>query len=47
MNSEVQMAQEDITPILDHLRARQMYRLIENCEDANVAIPSIFENWVP
>ena len=88
MNSEVQMAQEDITPILDHLRARgyiiidfiqrsestrqpistisngrfqtkqqavnelifiarQMYRLIENCEDANVAIPSIFGNWVP
>ena len=82
------MAQEDITPILEHLRsrgyiiisfierserseetisrisngrfqtkqdairelimiARQMYRLIETCEDAEVAIPAIFGNWVP
>ena len=84
----MQMAQEDITPVLEHLRtrgsiiigfierpestrqptstisngrfqikqqavrelimiARQMCSLIENCAAANVAIPSIFGNWVP
>ena len=82
------MAQEHITPVLEHLRrrgyilidfiqrsdntrqpistisngryqtkqeavnellfiARQMYRLIQTCEDADIAIPSIFGNWVP
>ena len=88
MISEVKMAQEDITPVLDHLTARgyiiidviqrsenscqpistisngrfqtkqqavnqlifiarQIYILIENCEDANVAIPIILGNWMP
>ena len=27
--------------------ARQIYRLVENCEDGEIAIQAIFGNWIP
>ena len=44
-NGRFQTRQHTVNELL--FIARQMYRLIENCEDADAAIPSIFGNWVP
>ena len=36
---------EAVTALIDI--AREMYALIQNCENADEAIPAIFGDWIP
>ena len=44
-NGRFQTKQQAVNQLI--FIARQIYILIENCEDANVAIPIILGNWMP